>query len=463
MKKWFIPAVAATAAAVHAAPISLHPDNPHYFQFRGQPVVLITSGEHYGALLNADFDYVKYLDTLAADGLNLTRTFSGSYVEPQTAFGITQNTLSPKEGRFICPWARGAQPGYANGGAKFDLRQWDPAWFARLRDFVAQAGKRGIIVEFTLFCPMYGDEQWQLSPMNASNNVNGIGAIGRDDVHTLDRNGGLLEIQDALVRKVVNELRDAENLCYEICNEPYFGGVTIGWQRHIADVISQAEKDFPHRHLITQNIANGSAKIEDPHPAVSVFNFHYAHPPAAVALNFGLGRVIGDNETGFKGTADDHYRMEAWEFILAGGGLFNHLDYSFTVGHEDGSFKYPPKQPGGGNPGFRRQLKFLKDFIHGFEFVKMTPARDAIREALPKNARCQVLAESGRQFAAYFKGAPRFAFTIDLPAGDYQVRWFDAVSGRELAAPALVHQGGPARFLTPEDMNECAMKVVRDE
>lgn len=27
-------------------PISLHPDNPHYFLFRGKPTVLITSGEH---------------------------------------------------------------------------------------------------------------------------------------------------------------------------------------------------------------------------------------------------------------------------------------------------------------------------------------------------------------------------------------------------------------------------------
>ena len=40
-------------------PIQLHPENPHYFLWRGQPTVLITSGEHYGAVLNADFDYAK--------------------------------------------------------------------------------------------------------------------------------------------------------------------------------------------------------------------------------------------------------------------------------------------------------------------------------------------------------------------------------------------------------------------
>jgi hypothetical protein len=49
--------------AAPAAPISLHPANPHYFLWRGRPALLITSGEHYGAVLNRDFDYRKYLDT----------------------------------------------------------------------------------------------------------------------------------------------------------------------------------------------------------------------------------------------------------------------------------------------------------------------------------------------------------------------------------------------------------------
>ncbi len=38
-------------------PLSLHPENPHYFLFRGKPTVLIGSTEHYGAVLNKDFDY----------------------------------------------------------------------------------------------------------------------------------------------------------------------------------------------------------------------------------------------------------------------------------------------------------------------------------------------------------------------------------------------------------------------
>src|SRR5436190_8145666 len=95
-------------------PLSLHPQNPHYFLYQGTPTIIITSGEHYGAVLNLDFNYEKYLDTLAANKLNGTRTFSGAYVEPSGSFNIAQNTLAPKENKFICPWARSDMPGYPN-------------------------------------------------------------------------------------------------------------------------------------------------------------------------------------------------------------------------------------------------------------------------------------------------------------------------------------------------------------
>src|SRR5258708_6485024 len=61
-------------------PISVDPINPHYLRFRGRPVVLITSGEHYGAVLNSAFDYVKYLDTLHQNGMNLARIMNGTWV-----------------------------------------------------------------------------------------------------------------------------------------------------------------------------------------------------------------------------------------------------------------------------------------------------------------------------------------------------------------------------------------------
>ena len=95
----------AILSASAADPIRLHPKNPHYFEFRGKAVALISSAEHYGAVLNGAFDYHRYLETLSADGLNYTRIFGGSYIEiPTKSFGILRNDLAPEPGRFIAPW-----------------------------------------------------------------------------------------------------------------------------------------------------------------------------------------------------------------------------------------------------------------------------------------------------------------------------------------------------------------------
>lgn len=461
-------------AASKSKPLALHPDNPHYFLFRGKPTILITSAEHYGAVINLDFDYRKYLDALAKVGLNNTRTFSGAYVEPPGAFKIARNTLAPDPGRFLCPWARSDTPGYANGGNKFDLTRWDAEYFKRLKNFVAHAGKRGIVVEYTLFCPFYEESQWKLSPLNVANNVNGLGTVARTNVYTLDRHGGLFAIQETLARKVVAELKDFDNVLYEICNEPYFGGVTLEWQHRIADVIVEAEKTFPQRHLITQNIGNGKARIEHPHPAVSVFNFHYAHPPGAVALNHHLEKVIGDNETGFRGTNDLPYRVEAWEFILAGGGLYNNLDYSFVAGEEDGTFVYPDTQPGGGNPAFRRQMEILKDFIHSFAFLRMKPA-DTLLEvvALDRGASTRVLAEPGTACAIYIglqnpreavKEAHRdrnATLALELPAGTYRSEWVNTLTGKIDKRETHRHNGGRLILLSPIFREDIALKLTK--
>jgi hypothetical protein len=403
-----------------AKPLALHPDNSHYFLYKGKPLIIITSAEHYGAVLNLDFDYVPYLNELRSKGLNGTRTFTGAYVEPQGAFNIEQNTLAPAPERFISPWARSSTPGYANGGNKFDLTQWDPAYFKRLKDFVAQAEKRDIIVEINLFCPFYEEPQWKLSPQNASNNINGMGEVARTNVYTLDKHGGLLNVHEAMVRKVVAELNGYDNIYYEICNEPYFGGVTIEWQHHIVDVIVEAEKKLRNKHLISMNISNGSARITNAHPAVSIFNFHYAAPPTTVAVNYGLNKVIGDNETGFRGTNNLPYRVEAWDFILAGGGLYNNLDYSFTAEHENGTFAYPGTQPGGGNPAFRTEMKILKDFINGFDFVKMKPDASFVGRGVPTGATARGLMEPGKVYAVYIGPTP-------VPKDLFSVRWVGKV------------------------------------
>jgi len=470
-------------------PIRLHPDNPHYFEFRGRPTILLSSAEHYGAVLNLDFDYVCYLDALGSKGFNYTRIFSGAYREVAGSFRIERNNLRPAPGRLICPWARSEQAGYVEGGNKFDLARWDEAYFARLKDFVSQAGGRGIVVEMSLFCPYYQrkeapEQLWQASPLHAANNVNGVGDCSREDAYSL-ANTKLLAVQEAMVRKIVSELSGFDNLFYEIANEPYFG-IGDDFQAHVTDAIAQAESPLPARHLIAQNIANHHKKVERPHPAVSILNFHYAFPPVTVEMNYGLGRVIGDDETGFRGSHAAPYRTEAWDFLIAGGGLYNNLDYGYTVARPDGT-DVANDAPGSTTAEVREQLAVLREFINALDFIHMRPDNSVIKGWSWPAATARALVQPGAGYAVYvnaYKDPDRKAITpdspspaeavkpagpgrdgqaelvLDLPAGRYLAEWIDPASGAVRTAERFYHASGRRAFACPAFEVDIALRVL---
>ena len=90
---------------------------------------------------------------------------------------------------------------------------------------------------------------------------------------------------------------------------------------------------------------------------ISVFNVHYDGNGEITARESRISsRLLAFNETGFNGTEDANYRTQGWNFLLSGGGLYGNLDFSFTVGHEDGTAT--PRFPtgnynAGGSPAIR--------------------------------------------------------------------------------------------------------------
>ena len=449
-------------------PLSIHPQNPHYFLFRDKPAVLIGSTEHYGALMNLDFDYVKYFDELADCGLNITRTFTGIYVEPAGAFGIKKNTMAPAPGRFIAPWARSNEAGYANGGNKFDLESWDEAYFERLKDFISEAGRREIVVELDLFSNFYDTIQWKLSPLNSINNINGIGDI-RDHKEILSlRHPEILAVQEKMVRKIISELKDFDNLYYEICNEPYFGDTLAlrEWEVHMTSIVADAEKDFTNKHLISNNVSNFKKLVPEPRQHVSMYNFHYAEPPVTVPLNYHLNFPLGDNETGFRGIEGTIYRIEAWRFLLAGGALFNHLDYSFTTENEDGSYIVQKGEPGAGSRELREQFKILAGFMSSLNYNNMKPAGTDVVKPGTEGVSVEGLFEEGKVWALYLSVKDTVATTsivdINLPEGSYKLIWTDTKNGSETPESHNGHKGGWLQIRSPEFLNDIALRIVKN-
>ena len=309
-------------------PIALHPENPHYFLFEGEALALVTSAEHYGALLNLDFDYEMYLETLAAEGMNYTRIFTGSYFEiPGESFGIEHNSLAPFPDRLITPWKVVEQG--KDGQAVYDLSQWNDAYFQRLKDFMSLAAEKKIIVEVTLFSSIYREEHWAISPQNPKNNINISHPVSLKEAHTPD-NGELFGFQEQFVRKMVNELNEFDHFFFEIQNEPWAdhpvavynivnkedlkandwmykadlaSESSLAWQDMIAGIIAAEESTLPKKHLIAQNYVNFKAPIPAVSEHISIINFHYAWPEA-VEWNYHYDRVIGFDESGFAGSGD---------------------------------------------------------------------------------------------------------------------------------------------------------------
>ncbi len=445
-------------SAQTAGTFQLHPKNQHYFQYQNKPILLIGSGEHYGSVVNLDFDYKKYLQATATDGMNTTRLFMGAYIEKLGDFGIQKNTLAPAEGRLLLPWKRSTTPGYALGGAKFDLTQWDAAYFTRLTDFMTQARQHGVIVEVNLFSAHYADG-WKYSALNPKNNVNQTDSIKSALVNTL-QNGNLLRYQEQYVRKLVRELNGFGNLYFEIQNEPWAEQTDIvfnrneygpetdwrstlqvvsqrsnDWQRQVARWIKDEESKLPQKHLISQDISNFHYPIADADPNVSVFTFHYALPEA-VAENYHLNRVIGFNETGFAGRADSTYRRQAWRFLMAGGGLFNQLDYAYSVGAETGQ-DTSYKAPGGGSPALRAQFKTMKTFFDRLNFVSLRPDHSVVTAA--PGAMTQALSDGKTTWVIYYEPMATKAhdLLITLPKGTYRAEWTNAVTGQVIGHTSL--------------------------
>lgn len=459
--------------------LALHPQNPHYFTYQGKTTALITSGEHYGAVLNLDFDYKKYLQTLADEGMNYTRIFTGTYYEIAGDFNIEKNNLAPKRERYLGPW-----PEAQADKSKFDLSKWNEAYFARLKDFLFEARKRDIIVEVTLFSSIYSEKTWEISPQNPGNNVNLTDSISRQQAQTLDNNG-LWKYQEAFVKKIVAELNSFDNIFFEIQNEPwsdhtvpaynivnkedlvkndwtnkadFADEASLKWQAAVANTISQTEQKLPKKHLIAQNYTNYRASIPNVEPNISILNFHYAWPEA-VQWNYHYDKVIGFDESGFAGSDDAVYRRQAWQFMLSGGGLFNSLDYSFSVGNEDGKGAY--KAPGGGSTMLRAQLKILAGFLSGFNLEKLYPNYTSTLSA--PGLITYTLSDQSNAFAIFLRATGTTNSTLKLAVdnGTYAVKALDTVSGKYTKLGDLKAASGVLTIGVDMPAGELALQILR--
>lgn len=468
---------------------SVHPRSHRCFVYRGKPMKILTSAEHYGAVMNTAFDYDVYLEEMRRTGQNQTRVFT--FYRELWGQDI-RNTLAvdrKNPAATIMPWRRARGRGKGPDGlAKFDLDRWNPAYFGRLKDYVGKCAKHGVICEIVLFCNPYNQRQYAWYPCNEAGNVNDVGTDCDDfrQFMTLDA-PSVVAFQEQFVRKIVRELNAFDNVYYEICNEPYGGSFPKRWKKkgaawhaHVAGVIRQTEKELPKRHLIAANVAKDDTAISKD-PRIDIINYHY---PSIRTWEFMRQRdrfrkpiVFDENFTGIVGSDPkrkrERYpinRAEAWLTLLSGCAGFSNLDWTFTAADETGSGKVRLRDGRqiDGRP-LRRWLAILRRLLGQYDVASLTPAVGVLPGRVRGYGHAAATDGQGR-YVLYFVDERLFQanpcpsepleVTLKLPAGRYTARMFEPRTGKATRMPAL-RSNGSATLKTPEFRADTAVLLER--
>ncbi len=463
-------------------PLRAHPQNPYILEFRDQPAVLRTYGEHYSSVINSNFDFIPYLDILRRDGMNLTRAFLVGFRLAEGDYN--QSPLSPAPAAYVQPWKRVAGQGNAlDGLPKWDLSTWNEEYFTRLNAFAQACSDRGIAIELTLFCVQYSDPQWRTTPFNPANNRQGVGPANRYDVTRLvDAN--LVAAQEAVVRRIVREMNRFDNVYYEIVNEPFWNepGVRdaeeVAYHHRMLAVIRDEESRLPNRHLVAHNFPQHLNTLS---ADFDVINEHYPAQvpttaiPGAEALlrdHYHRGRILSLDETDT--TSPVQNRFESWMFFLGGGGIYNGLDLPnsvYTEQSESGDTVF-------GNAA-RSAIRNIGTYLGNLNLIGLRRNLSWITGGVPSGARLQAMAEAGQQYTAYFyhgrTGLRNFqlsyeqidysnhtaSLAVTLPAGTWRAIWTRPVDLVELRSEVFTHAGGSRTLAAVIYQEDVALRIQR--
>jgi len=462
-----------------------HPQNPYILEFRGRPTVLRTFAEHYSSVINSSFDFVPYLDTLQRDGMNLTRAFLVGFRHDGSVFPATP--LAPPPARFMQPWQRSGTTGPAlDGLGKWDFTTWNEEYFTRLRTFAKSCSERGVVAEITLFCTPYTNFDWQVSPFNPANNVQGRGPASRyDALRGTDAN--LMAAQEAAVRRIVRELNEFDNIYFEILNEPFWNepGIRdaeeVAFQNRMLQIIRDTEATLPHQHLVAHNFPQQADAMS---PGFDVINEHYplavtvqGPDPAVVGAeallrdHYQRGRILSLDETD---TATPlQTRLESWMFLLGGGAIYNGLDvphFVYSAQDETGDTAL-------GN-SFRKSVRDIGSYMDQLHLVTLRRDLSWVTGGIPPGATLQAMASQGQQYVAYFHHGQHdppgglsyspidgsnhlITPTVTLPSGSWRAVWTRPSDLTVLRTEEFTHTGGARTLAAVTYQEDVALRIDR--
>jgi hypothetical protein len=346
------------------------------------------------------------------------------------------------------PYIRSGQCCAFDGGNKFDLSQFNQAYFNRLRQRVIEAGNRGIYVSIMLFdgwsveSKLPSHQPWRGHPYNLSNNINNINGDTNSDhqgseTHTL-ANPTITALQEAYVRKVIDTVNDLDNVLYEISNESRFD--SVAWQYHMINYIKTYEASQAKQHPVGMTFlypgGSNTDLFNSPADWISP-NGDINNPPVATGSKVILADT--DHLCGICGN-----RQWTWK--------------SFTRG-ENPIFMdpYGPESTGRGTPGgydpnnpndvsLRLNLGYIRSYAARMNLAAMTPTSNTSLCSTGYCLRNAVM--SGAEYLAYLPSGGSITINLSATAGTLSVEWFNPTNGNTVAG-GTVNGGANRQFTAP--------------
>ena len=425
----------------------VNPDNSRYFTDGSGKVIYLT-GSHMGWELQDDswgrehvFDYAAFLDFLVKHNHNLIRLWVVEHTR-----GVTSN---PRAVASPMPYRRTGPGNAQDGKPKFDLEQFEPLYFKRLRERVIAAGERGIYVAVMLFQGFSihkrsGRNPWFGHPYNRHNNVNGIDGDANGDgegreAHTLD-NREVTARQEAYVRKVIDTVGDLDNVLYEIANEA--GVYSTDWQSRMIRFIKQYESTKTKQHPVGMTVQipgrhnNNKVLFDSPADWISPNREggYGTHPPAAD------GRKVIISDTDHHGAKPYlERRTWVWKSLLRG---HNPIFLDMYPEQETKQLdsiaddRLDPKwEP------IRRAMGNARKLANRINLVAVVPRND-----LASSEYC--LANPGREYLTYLPEGGSVSVDLSAVTDYFSVTWLNPSTGKATRAGRA--KGGIRRkFMSP--------------
>ncbi len=481
-----MPMAVCLAALLMGAALTAHADedrirpyeeNPFYWQYQGEPVLLLggssndnlfqhLTGLKAGGDENGHADSAwpapmsqtleEHLDTLVAVGGNYLR-----------------NTTSHRNEGNVFPYVR-----LENG--KFDLDQWNPEFWRRFDNFLKLTFERDIIVQvemldgwdhgnFRRHDPYISREMmgWINSPYNPANNVNytaeeaGLPTEWIDEdtrwnhgpfFHTvLNNNTMVMPYQQAWFEKVLEHCLEYPHVLYALMNESNIEPMAAqeAWSEHwIQHLHAKAEEagtqiyitEMPHyvwpNHDEWGPFLREMADRPDLYTFIEVSN-NNLQPRFTTAqegydylmtlrqwLVEGTPRPMNNTKVYGRVTGEDWGPApeKFWRNIMAG--------CASNRFHRDwiGLALFGPAM------AHIRSARMFSDEINVFT---MEPRNDLLSDREENEA--YLLAEVGRQYALYFSGAGDGRVTVDLrgATGQWKLRWLNIRTSEWTEGPTL--------------------------